>query len=158
MFQKANKEITKVDKILNNSYNTGNITYDDFVGDLKMDPRVSSQYEEQSSDDITEVRNFKMLYDEIYELFLDCPYYNKYKNPKRIDKNDRAKMYYYFKERLTKGNRYTNTEIFIGFAEFFQDSYDQLYTDIGVLDKEGLLKEINEKYNVTHKIASKRLF
>jgi len=157
MFRKDNDPY-KEDKILNNSYNSGDINYEDFVGDLKMDPKVTSQYEEQYCDDILEVRNFKLLYDTIYELFLESPYYNKYKTSKRIDKNDRVKMYYYFKEKLVKENTFTNTEIFIGFAEFFQDSYEQLYTEIGVLDKEGILKEMSEKYNIKHKINAKRLF
>jgi hypothetical protein len=49
-------------------------------------------------------------------------------------------------------------EIFIAFAEFFQINYDQLYNEVGVLDKEGLLRELNEKYGLTHRIKTKRLF
>ena len=49
-------------------------------------------------------------------------------------------------------------EIFVGFGEFFQDSYEQLYLEIGVLDKEQILKELSDKYKVKHKILSKKLF
>ena len=63
-------------------------------------------------------------------------------------------MYYYFKERLLKENTFSFIQIFIGFAEFFQINYDQLYGEIGVLDKEGILKELNKK----EKIKTKKLF
>jgi len=49
-------------------------------------------------------------------------------------------------------------EIFIGFAEFFQINYDQLYGEIRVSDKEDLLKELNEKYGLKNRIKTKRLF
>ena len=67
-------------------------------------------------------------------------------------------MYYYFKERLLKENTFSATQIFIGFAEFFQVNYDQLYTEVGVLDKEGLLRELNEKLGLDKKIQTKKLF
>lgn len=148
----------KEDKILNNAYNSGDIKYDSFMGEMKIDARISSQYEDQLNDDIEDYINVKMLDDELYKIFLESPYYIKYKNPKKVDNNDMIKMYYYFKNKLIKSNKYTSCEIFIAYAEFFQVNYDKLYSEIGVLDKEGLLKEISEKYNVRHKIMTKRLF
>ena len=68
------------------------------------------------------------------------------------------KMYYHFKGLLLKERKFTSAEIFIAFAEFFEVNYDQLYSEIGVLDKESLLKELNEKYHLTSKIKTKKLF
>jgi len=145
------------DKIINNTYNQGEQSYEE-LGTMKVHDSVFSLYEDQLGDNIIENRTLKMLDDEMYDIFKKSPYYEKYKKPKRADGNDRIKMYYYFKQQLLEQRKYTNMEIFIAFAEFFQVNYDQLYNEVGVLDKEGLLRELNEKYGLTHKIKTKRLF
>jgi len=152
------EENMKEDKILNNSYNTGDIEYENFSQPMKIDERVSHLYKDIMSENIIEERTYKRLEEQIYEYFKESPFYEKYKNPKRVDKNDLVKMYYYFKERLLKENTFSSIQIFIGFAEFFQVNYDQLYTEVGVLDKEGLLRELNEKLGLKKKIQSKKLF
>jgi hypothetical protein len=144
----------KEDKIINNSYNSGDIDYESFSMPMKIDDRVFDLYKDIMSENIVEERTLKVLDDKIYEIFSISPFYDKYKNPKRVDKNDLVKMYYYFKERLLKENTFSFIQIFIGFAEFFQINYDQLYGEIGVLDKEGILKELNKK----EKIKTKKLF
>ena len=156
MKSKSNK--LKEDKIINNAYNQGEQTFEDFGLTMKVHDSVFYLYEDQLGDNIVENRTLKMLDDEMYNIFEKSPYYEKYKKPKRADGCDRIKMYYYFKERLLEQKKYTNMEIFIAFAEFFQVNYDQLYNEVGVLDKEGLLKELNEKYGLSHKIKTKRLF
>lgn len=151
-------ENMKEDKILNNSFNSGELNYQEFTRPIKLDNRVSGNYEDQLGD-IIEHRTMDMLNNMIYDIFKDSEFYEKYKNPKRVDKNDMIKMYYFFKEELSKSDKkFSSMEIFIGFAEFFQINYDQLYNEIRVSDKENLLKELNEKYGLKHKIKTKRLF
>jgi len=145
------------DKIINNSYNQGEQAFEDF-GTMRVHDSVFSLYEDQLGDNIIENRTIKMLDDEMYSIFETSPYFEKYKKIKKADGNDRIKMYYYFKEHLLKQKKYTHTEMFIAFAEFFQVNYDQLYNEVGVLDKECLLKELNEKFGLSHKIKTKRLF
>jgi len=157
MSQNEEAKSIKEDKIINNTYNQGEQAFEDF-GIMKVHDSVFSLYEDQLGDNIIESRTIKMLDDEMYNIFQKSPYFEKYKKPKRADGNDRIKMYYYFKEHLLKEKKYTSVEIFIAFAEFFQVNYDQLYNEIGVLDKEQLLRELNEKYGLTHKIKTKRLF
>lgn len=154
---KSNKEL-KEDKIINNSYNQGEQNYEEFSGPMKVHDSVFTLYEDQLGENIIEKRTLKMLDDEMYEIFVKSPYYEKYKKIKRADGNDRMKMYYYFKERLSSEKKYSNMEMFIAFAEFFQVNYEQLYNEVGVLDKEGLLKELNEKYGLKDRIKTKRLF
>ena len=146
------------DKIINNSYNQGEQTYEDFGSTMRVHDSVFNLYEDQLGDNIVENRTLKMLDEEMYEIFVASPYYEKYKKIKRADGNDRIKMYYYFKERLLKEKTFSSTQIFIGFAEFFQINYDQLYSEVGVLDKEGLLRELDEKFNLNRKIKTKKLF
>jgi len=156
---KSNKDNKlRDDKIINNTYNQGEQTYEDFGSVMKVHDSVFNLYEDQLGDNIVENRTLKMLDDEMYEIFEKSPYFEKYKKPKRADGNDRVKMYYYFKEELLKKKKYTNMEIFIAFAEFFQVNYDQLYSEVGVLDKEGLLRELSAKYGLKDKIKTKRLF
>lgn len=145
------------DKIINNSFNSGEINYESFTGDIKIEPAILHIYEDQFGD-IMDYRNKKMLDTEMYSIFKESPYYEKYKIPKRIDKTDMIKMFYYFKDRLLKLSGFSNVEIFIGFAEFFQVNYDALYADIGVMDKEYILREISNKYGFHHKIKSRKLF
>jgi hypothetical protein len=149
---------TMKDKIMNNSYNSGDIDFENFIQPMKIDDRVYDIYKDVLAEDIVEERTFKILDNKIYELFLNSPFYQKYKTPKRVDKSDLVKMYYFFKETLSKENTFTSVQIFMGFAEFFQVNYDQLYEEIGVLDKEGLLRELNEKYKIKNKIKTKKLF
>jgi hypothetical protein len=146
------------DKILNNSYNTGAIDYEAFTAPIKIDDRVSSLYDYQLSENLIYVRTEKRLDEDLYNLFSESPFYQKYKNPKRVDKGDMSKMYYYFKGELIKVKNYSSMQIFISFAEFFQINYDQLYNEVGVLDKESLLKELSEKGKVQNKIKTRKLF
>jgi len=148
----------KEDKIVNNSYNTGEIDYEAFTAPMKIDDRVASLYDDQLSDNIIDFRTEKALDEDLYELFQKSPFYQKYKNPKRVDKGDMSKMYYYFKEELAKKKSYSGMQIFVSFAEFFQINYDQLYAEIGVLDKESLLKELSERGKVKNKIKTRKLF
>ena len=148
----------KEDKIINNSYNTGEMEYEVFSATMKIDDRVASLYEDQYSENMYELRTVKALSEEIYKLFQVSPFHEKYKNPKRVDKGDMVKMYYYFKAILVKEKSYSAAQIFMGFAEFFQINYDQLYNEIGVLDKEGLLRELNSHQGMKNKIQTKKLF
>ena len=148
----------KEDKIINNSYNTGELDFEAFSGTMKIDERVSSRYDDQHSENMMEVQTLKALNEQIYEIFQESPFHEKYKNPKRVDKSDMVKMYYYFKERLVKENSYSSSQIFMGFAEFFQINYDQLYGEIGVMDKENLLKELHQHQGLKNKIQTKKLF
>jgi len=155
---KKDDDMPRLDKIINNSFNQGEQTYEDFTSIMKVHDSIFYLYEDQLGDNVIENRTLKMLDDEMYDIFEKSPYYEKYKKPKRADGNDRIKMYYYFKQKLLEKKKYTNIEIFVAFAEFFQVNYDQLYAEVGVLDKEGLLRELNKKYGLSHKIKTKRLF
>lgn len=148
----------KIDKILNNSYNEGEQNHEDLGSTMKIHNSVYALHEDQLGENIIETRVLKMLDNELYQIFSTSPYFEKYKKPKRADSIDRIKMYYYFKQKLENQKQYSDINIFIAFAEFFQVNYEQLYSELCVLDKENILKELNEKYGLTHKIKTKRLF
>lgn len=151
-------DFMKEDKILNNSYNEGEMDYEAFSSPMKIDEGISHLYEDQLSDNLVEFRLLKSLDEDLYEIFFHSKYYNKYKALKKVDKSDVSKMYYYFKDLLIKEKIYSPMQIFIGFAEFFQMNYDVLYQEVGVLDKENILKELKEKGSLKGKMKVKKLF
>lgn len=151
-------ENMKEDKILNNSYNTGEINHENLSKDIKVDPRIEHKYDEYSTENMIELRTKKFLNEKIYDIFMKSPYYKKYSGNKKIDKKDMNELYYYFKSRLLKLKSFTTMEMFIGIAEFFQINYKYFYNEIGVLDREEILKELNEKYNLQNRLESKKLF
>jgi len=146
------------DKILNNSFNTGETEYTPFSGVMKVDDMVYSFYEDQLSDNLTDVRIVKELNETIYEIFENSIYFEKYKIPRRVDKSDMIKMYYFFKDILKKKNIYTTSQIFIGFAEFFQINYNLLYIEVSIEDKEELLKEMHIHNGIKSLSKTKKLF
>src|ERR1035437_2798230 len=96
----------KKDKIINNSYNQGEQNYEEFNGTMKVHDSVFALYEDQLGDNIIENRTLKMLDNEMYTIFENSPYFEKYKKPKKADGNDRIKMYYYFKQKLLEEKKY----------------------------------------------------
>jgi hypothetical protein len=85
------------DKIMNNSFNAGEINHEAFTGEIKIESAVIDMYEDQLGD-VIGYRVRSMLDTELYQIFTDSPFHEKYKMPKRIDKTDMVKMFYYFKE------------------------------------------------------------
>ena len=83
-----NENLMKEDKILNNSYNSGEFEYLPFPKEIKVDDRVADQYKESLQDNIIADRTAKMLETNIYEIFEESEFFEKYKVPKRVDKND----------------------------------------------------------------------
>jgi hypothetical protein len=157
-FSSEKTQNMKEDKILNNSFNSGEIEYQAFNSPIRIDDKVAGQYRESWSETIVEDRTIKLLEARLFKEFEKSEFFEKYKVPKRVDKSDMIKMYYFFKEKLLDEKAYSDVEIFVGFAEFFQINYDQLYAQVGVKDKEGLLRELHETLHLTKKIQTKKLF
>ncbi|NJO91948.1 MAG: hypothetical protein HC831_25490 [Chloroflexia bacterium] len=88
----------KRDKILNNSFNTGEIEFEAFTSSMKIDDKVAGQYRESWSENAIEDKTSKMLEDQLYGLFKESEFYEKYKIMKRVDKGDMIKMYYFSKK------------------------------------------------------------
>jgi hypothetical protein len=140
----------KEDKILNNTYNSGDTGHEDFHGVMKIHDMVAGRYNDYNSDNLIEVRLQNSILEDIYDIFETSTYYEKYKPKKKGDKNDILKIYYFFKEALLKFNKYSLIDIFVGVAEFFEINYDTLYGEIGVHDKQLILKELDGKYQLNN--------
>jgi len=141
-----------------NSFNSGEIVFEDLSREIRVHSDVEDQYSDIISEKILDVRMNKALEEDLYDIFVVSPFYEKYRTLRKLDKNELLKIYYHFKHEIVKLNKYSTAEVFMAFAEFFQVNYDVFYGELGVLDKEELLKEVSEKYGLQKKIKTKKLF
>lgn len=142
----------KEDKIFNNRYNSGDLEYEVF-GDIKV-------LEQDESTDGYEYYLQSKVQEELYQIFVDSPYFSTAEPGKgsKILRSEISSMYYYFEDRLTEQNEVTPVEKFTRIAEFMSMPYDVLYQELSPAHKERLLRELDKKYHVFSKNKIKRLF
>jgi hypothetical protein len=143
-------------EIINNSYEDVDYTNDRFTSrTLSINPMVSDNYKETSSEDLDEVYNMKQLEEALNELYMDSPWYSKYKqNIKKIEKADISEIYYYFKERLVNTKMYSIVHIFCSICEFFDFNYKNVYNDIiSIKDKAAILEALEERYGLENQFS-----
>ena len=140
----------KEDKIFNNRFNTGDITYEVF-GKIKVHDRFIPRdfYDEYDDNDLEA---------ELYKIFLLAPFYEEYVKLKKIARSDVSKIYYYFDENIKNSEKIPAIEKFVGIAEFMGIPYELLYEELGPVFKEEILKELDSKYKIFSKKNIKRLF
>ena len=139
------------DKIINNSYD--NVDYGTertSQSPISIDPAAESLYEENMTEHIEDLYTKKKLYEELHELYLNSPYFEKYKkNPKKVERADFFGIYYYFKDKLMENNEYNIVQIFCAIAEFFDFNYKTLYNEVITLgDKVVLLETLQEQFGL----------
>ena len=136
-----------------------NYEFKEFTSPIKIDSGAYKIFEEAFTN-VDDARIRSKLDSVLYDIFKDSPFFEKYRQLKRVDKSDMIKMYYYFKEKLDDyDEKFTIVEFFLGFAEFFNLNYDQLHKELKILDKEQLLREMTSLFNKHGKIKkNKRLF
>jgi hypothetical protein len=142
----------------NKSFSGEECTYEPFTGPMKINDSVTHLYEDLIADDLIVYRSNKMLEEFMYEIFLQSSFYNKYKNPKRIEKSDVNKMFYYFKDKILEKQIFSAYDIFRCFAEFFQINYELLYNEISISNQEDVLKDFDKIHQISHRFKSQRLF
>jgi hypothetical protein len=140
----------KEDKIFNNRFNTGDLEFEVF-GAIKL------QGEGNPSDIYEEYIETKMQQD-VYNIFIESPYYEEYSKNRKVSKNTVAEIYYYFDDRLPNSNDTSAIDRFTNIAEFMGIPYDVLYNELAPTYKEKLLRELDQKYHVFKRNKIKRLF
>lgn len=131
--------------------------YEEFTSTIRINNLVSDNYEDINGD-IIKARLISAINEKMYELFHESPFYDKYKDDKKIDKSELMDMYFYFRQKLIAETKYTLSQIFICFAEFFDVNYKILYGELCVLDKDMLIRELSESTNLRDKINKNKLF
>ena len=151
-----------VDKIINNSYDAVDYGQEALSqSPIAINPLVSEQYEEATSDNIEDIYTRKKLYNQMSELYEASEFYEKYgQDCKKLEKADISNVYYTFKHQLLEKNDYNLVQIFTTIAEFFDLNYKTLYNDIISLeDKAEILEILRDMYGLESQFAkSKKLF
>jgi esterase/lipase superfamily enzyme len=147
-------------KVLNNSYNavdreTGTTSA------ITISPFVSHLYQESVSDDISDLYQSKITDEMMYDLFLESPFYDKYKNStKKIEKGDAYEIYIYFRDLLMEKMPSINIiQIFFAIMEFFEFNYDKMYNDIiSINDRSKILEVLENVYGYKSELSCNKLF
>ena len=151
-----------VDKIINNSYDAVDYGQEALSqSPIAINPLVSEQYEEATSENIEDIYTRKKLYNQMSELYEASEFYEKYgQDCKKLEKADISNVYYTFKHQLLEKNDYNLVQIFTTIAEFFDLNYKTLYNDIISLeDKAEILEILRDMYGRESQFAkSKKLF
>lgn len=150
------------DKIINNRFD--NVEYGTEglrPGTISIHPKISDRYEESVSENIEDVYMWKKLQEQLYDLYKQSEFYEKYgEDNKKLEKRDVADVYYYFKHKLLDLDNYSIVQVFCAIAEFFDLNYKTLYNDIVSLeDKADLIETLVETHGLEKSFANaKRLF
>ena len=151
-----------VDKIINNSYDAVDYGQEALSqSPIAINPLVSEQYEEATSENIEDIYTRKNLYNQMSELYEASEFYEKYgQDCKKLEKADISNVYYTFKRQLLEKDDYNLVQIFTTIAEFFDLNYKTLYNDIISLeDKAEILEILRDMYGLESQFAkSKKLF
>lgn len=151
-----------IDKIINNSYDAvdygqGSLSQNP----ISINPLISDQYEESTSENIEDIYTRKKLYDQMNDLYMMSEFYEKYgQDCKKLEKADIGNVYYTFKPLLLNIDHYNLVQVFTTIAEFFDINYKILYNDvISLEDKAEILEILRDMYGLETQFAkSKKLF
>lgn len=147
------------DKILDNSYNSGNIEPEFFHSrDLRVDDEFALDNLEEYLDNEKYNRSIKLL--EIIEKLTKNTKYSIHGHPKKKMPKARLNEYLCFViEGIKKEDTtYTMVEMVIGICEFIGCSYENMFKEMDICYKERVLSELDKEYNVLSKMNIKRLF
>ena len=150
------------DKIFNSGYN--NVDYGaerTTQQEISISPVVSDRYEENVSDDMEGVYVRKKMVEVMEDIYENSEFFEKYgQDPKKVERGDFFKIYYYFKDKLMEKGEYDAVQILCAIAEFFELNYKVVYKDvISLEDKVEILDILEEQYGLDeHLKKSKRLF
>jgi len=145
----------KNDKIFGNDYNTGNIEFE-FFGKIKMadsSPLAGDEFTDNSFSGW----ECQQLREELYDIFQESAFLEKYSKIKKVPKNEMVKIYYYFADKLSN-EKYSAVQTFTEIAEFMKLNYKDMFHQLLPVDKQRIIVELNDEFNVLEKQKQKRLF
>lgn len=149
---KKKKILGKANKVFNNDYNTQNIDFE-FFGEIKVKAEISEQFTDSSFSEYER----EELRKELFEIFKEADFYEKYAKIKKVPKNDVQAIYYYFARRITQ-NKYTLVQTFTEISEFMKLDYKEMFHKLMPIEKQKIIQELDREYNVLNNKNTKRLF
>lgn len=150
------KKKRKDDKIFGNDYNTGNIEFE-FFSTIKVKDEFSSTTSKEFTDNSYTAWEKEQLREDLYEIFENAPFRDKYAKIKKVPKNEMVRIYYYFSDKLNEG-KYSTVQVFTEIAEFMKMNYKDMFHQLLPVDKQNIVRELGEEYNIAALKKQKRLF
>ena len=141
--------MAKKDKIFGNDYNTGNIEFE-FFGKIKVSDSVDTGTDSRFHDNSYSSWEKQQLREELYQIFEESSFREKYSKIKKVPKSEMVKIYYHFSDKLTEG-KYSAVQIFTEIAEFMKMNYKDMFHQLLPVDKQRIIQELNDEYNVLDK-------
>jgi len=145
----------KTDKIFGNDYNTGNVEFE-FFGTIKVKEEFDTGSPEFQDNSFASWEK-QQLREELFEIFETSHFREKYSKIKKVPKNEMVKIYYHFSDKLTQG-KYTKVQVFTEIAEFMKMNYKDMFHQLLPVDKQNIVQELQEEFNILNKRKQKRLF
>lgn len=93
----------------------------------------------------------KLLEEDLYKIYKNSPFAEKYEGNKKVPKHELVYVYLYFIDRLENPHRYTAVEKYLAIVGFMKMNYETMYRELPIVYKEEILKELNKKYHVISK-------
>jgi len=100
----------------------------------------------------------KVLREDLYDTFTKSFFYEKYKNLRKVQKQDVLDIFLHFYDNIPEGERYTLTEKFLEIANFMNINFDILYKELPMIYKQRLISEMNQKYKIFSNRKVNKLF
>jgi hypothetical protein len=144
---------TPSQKILNNKYNTGTVEFEHFGEFVVSDTWVKTQ--SVSSHEGYEI---EILNEDINTIFKNAPFFENYAENKKVKKDSILEVFWYFQEHLKEPERYTFIEKFLAIAGYMNINFKILYDVLDIKQKEKILNEFDDKYDIFKKKNIKKLF
>lgn len=129
--------------------------------EIRVSSMVESQYIESTTENISDVYVNRTIDEELYKIFVDSPYFEKYNNSvKKVEKKEIPGLWLYFRDELRKNVKTINTvQIIYAVAEFFNLDYVLLYNDIiSISDKSEILETMQNIYGYDSELKCNKLF
>lgn len=123
---------------------------------------VDADWIEKNNNDVRnsyEEFELKQLEENLYDIYVNAPFFDKYEGNKKVLKHELVHVYLYFIDRIEDPSRFSPVDKFIAIASFMKMNFEVMYRELPIVYKEEILKELNKKYNMISKDKrSHRLF
>lgn len=124
-------------------------------GELKIDDSYSIGNVHGTKNIYENLVNDK-LQNDIYEIFENSPYKEKYAN-KKPSKSDVLEIMLYFLEKIKDANTYSMCERVVAIADLMKMDYLTVFNEMPTKIRYDIIQELDTSYNIV-KTRSKKLF
>lgn len=100
----------------------------------------------------------KLLREDLYDIFVNSDFYEKYAKIKKVPKQDMLRIFLYFYDNIKEKERYTVVEKFLEIADFMFMNYEIMYKELPMIYKQNLIAELDKKYTIFDKRKFHKLF